>query len=49
MSLKVGALIQPQTHKVYNRVFNETDPVPMTEEEYKALTEAKEAENIKQT
>ena len=49
MSLKVGALIQPQTHKVYNRIFNETDPVPMTEEEYKAFTEAKEAENIKQT
>lgn len=48
MSLKVGALIQPQTHKIYNRIFNETDPVPMTEEEYKALTEGKEAENIKQ-
>ena len=43
------SFLQPQTHKVYNRIFNETDPVPMTEEEYKTLTEAKEAENIKQT
>ena len=40
MSLKVGALIQPQTHKVYNAIFHETDPEPMTEEEYNALMAA---------
>ncbi len=37
MSLKIGALIQPKTHKVYNAIFHETDPEPMTEEEYNAL------------
>lgn len=43
MMLKVGALIQPQTHKFYNRLFHETDPVPMTQEEYDALREAENA------
>lgn len=33
MSLKVTALIQPITHKVYNRLFHEEDPVPMPMEE----------------
>lgn len=28
MSLKVTALIQPLTHKVLNKIFHETDPVP---------------------
>ena len=37
MSLKAGALLQPQTHKLCNRIFHETDPVPMSEEELKAL------------
>ena len=34
MTLKAGALIQPFTHKLCNRIFHETDPVPMTEEEW---------------
>ncbi len=33
MSLKVTALMQPITHKFYNKVFHETDPVPMPLEE----------------
>ena len=28
MSLKAAAYIQPFTHKLYNRLFHETDPVP---------------------
>lgn len=28
MSLKVTAYIQPITHKLYNKLFHETDPVP---------------------
>lgn len=28
MSLKVTALIQPFTHKLCNKLFNETDPIP---------------------
>lgn len=34
MGLKIGAYIQPFTHKFYNKVFNESDPVPMSLEEY---------------
>lgn len=35
MSLKVAAFVQPFTHKLYNALFHETDPVaqPMPEEE----------------
>ncbi|MCM1186199.1 MAG: ATP synthase subunit I [Lachnoclostridium sp.] len=33
MSLKVTALIQPITHKVYNKLFHEEDPVPLPMEE----------------
>ena len=35
MSLKVTAYLQPFTHKLLNRLFHETDPVPvkMTEQE----------------
>ncbi len=33
MSLKVTALIQPFTHKLYNKLFHETDPVPTPMEE----------------
>lgn len=29
MSLKVTALLQPITHKAYNKLFHEEDPVPM--------------------
>lgn len=36
MSLKVTALIQPFTHKFYNTIFHETDPVPVPEEEISA-------------
>lgn len=28
MSLKVAAYLQPFTHKFYNKIFQETDPVP---------------------
>ena len=28
MGLKAGAYLQPLTHKFYNRLFHETDPVP---------------------
>lgn len=28
MGLKVTALIQPITHKLFNKVFHETDPIP---------------------
>lgn len=28
MSLKVTAYLQPLTHKLYNKLFHETDPVP---------------------
>lgn len=31
MTLKVTALIQPITHKCYNRLFSEEDPVPTPE------------------
>lgn len=37
MTLKMSAFIQPVTHKFYNRVFHETDPVAMP------LAEEKEA------
>jgi len=33
MSLKVTALIQPFTHKLCNKIFHETDPIPLTPEE----------------
>ncbi len=47
MTLKAGALLQPQTHKIYNRIFHETDPVPMTEEEYKELRKARKEQGEK--
>ena len=42
MSLKVTAYLQPITHKLYNRLFHETDPVPqdMPEEETVSEDEA---------
>lgn len=33
MSLKVTALIQPLTHKVYNKLFHEEDPIALPMEE----------------
>ena len=40
MMLKFGAFLQPQMHKLYNKLFNETDPIPVTEEEAIAAREA---------
>lgn len=36
IGLKAGAYLQPVTHKFYNRMFHETDPVaePLSEEEW---------------
>ena len=34
MGLKIGAYIQPFVHKFYNRILHESDPVPMSLEEY---------------
>lgn len=42
MSLKVTALIQPITHKLCNKLFHETDPIPQAlpeEEEEQILNE----------
>lgn len=36
MSLKVTAYLQPITHKLCNRLFHETDPEPVSEEELAA-------------
>lgn len=33
MSLKVTAYLQPLTHKLWNKIFHETDPVPESLEE----------------
>ncbi|MCR4896296.1 MAG: ATP synthase subunit I [Lachnospiraceae bacterium] len=41
---KTAAYLQPLDHKLYNHLFHESDPVPVTEEEYQAsLAAAKEA------
>lgn len=40
MSMKLGAYLQPFTHKLTNKYFNETDPIPMSLEELEALEEA---------
>lgn len=39
MSMKVAAYLQPFTHKLCNRLFSETDPVPRAEEEAAAPEE----------
>jgi len=36
ISWKLTAYLQPLTHKLYNHLFHESDPVPVTEEEYQA-------------
>jgi hypothetical protein len=42
---KTSAYLQPLDHKLYNHLFHESDPVPVTEEEYQAsLAAAKEAQ-----
>ncbi len=33
LTLKLGAYLQPLLHKAFNKLFHETDPVPVTEEE----------------
>jgi hypothetical protein len=33
LTLKLGAYLQPFLHKFFNKLFHETDPVPVTEEE----------------
>lgn len=33
MSIKVAAYLQPITHKLSNKIFNETDPIPQSLEE----------------
>ena len=33
LTLKLGAYLQPLLHRLYNKLFHETDPVPVTEEE----------------
>ncbi|MBQ7360212.1 MAG: hypothetical protein IJW63_08970 [Lachnospiraceae bacterium] len=42
MGLKIGAYLQPLTHKFYNKIFHESDPVPMSLEEYEELQGLKE-------
>lgn len=51
MSLKVTALLQPFTHKFYNKLFHETDPVPMpmAEEEVSGEGEAPSEDVRKET
>lgn len=46
MTLKVGALIQPLTHKIYNKIFHETDPIaqPIEDEPGSCKEEAIEEE-----
>lgn len=39
MSMKVAAYVQPFTHKVCNKIFNEVDPIP------EALPEEEETQN----
>lgn len=39
MGLKIGAYLQPLTHKAYNRLFHETDPVPQPLQEETQKTE----------
>ena len=43
MSLKVTAYLQPITHKLYNRLFHETDPVPQDMPEEETVSEEETA------
>lgn len=40
MGLKAGAYLQPVTHKFYNRLFHETDPIPQPLAEEEAVLES---------
>lgn len=42
MSLKVAVYLQPFTHKIYNKLFHETDPIPQPMEEEDVLTPKEE-------
>ncbi len=42
LTLKLGAYLQPLLHKLFNKLFHETDPVPVTEEEAMARRAAME-------
>ena len=42
MALKVTAYLQPITHKLTNKLFHETDPVPQAMPEEDAVSEANE-------
>ncbi|MBP5282899.1 MAG: hypothetical protein J6Z22_10425, partial [Lachnospiraceae bacterium] len=44
MTLKFTAYLQPMTHKLCNKVFHETDPVELSEEELAALEQESTAE-----
>ncbi|MBR6380402.1 MAG: ATP synthase subunit I [Lachnospiraceae bacterium] len=45
MMLKLAAYLQPFTHRIYNRIFHETDPVPMSLEELEALEALQHSED----
>ena len=48
MGLKTGAYLQPVTHKFYNKMFHETDPVPQPlEEEGETASESIEEKEVK--
>lgn len=49
MTLKVAALLQPFTHKFYNFIFSEKDPIPMSLEELEALEAQSGAETANGT
>ncbi len=42
MGLKAGAYVQPLTHKFYNFIFHETDPVPQPVEEEEPVIQEEE-------
>lgn len=43
MSMKVAAFLQPFTHKICNKMFHETDPIPMPLEELENEKEDEES------
>lgn len=48
MGLKTGAYLQPVTHKFYNKLFHETDPVPQPPaEEGESVSESIEEKEVK--
>ncbi len=45
MSLKVTAYLQPFTHKICNKMFHETDPIPQSLEELEKAKEDEQSSN----